>query len=95
MAQTVNWFPGHMARTLRTIGERLRQVDVVIEICDARIPKSSRNPEFDRLIGDKPRILLLCKEDLADPSATAEWIAYYRHVGLTAIACYSTKRPWA
>lgn len=95
MAQTVNWFPGHMARTLRTIGERLRQVDVVIEICDARIPKSSRNPELDRLIGDKPRILLLGKEDLADPSATAEWISYYRHVGLTAIACDSTKRPGA
>ncbi|MBP7401861.1 MAG: ribosome biogenesis GTPase YlqF [Clostridia bacterium] len=92
MAQTVNWFPGHMAKTLRAIGDRLRQVDAVIETCDARIPVSSRNPELDRLIGDKPRLLLLGKEDLADPVVTAEWIAYFRHMGIPAVACDNTRR---
>ncbi len=92
MSQTVNWFPGHMAKTLRTIGEKLRLVDAVIETCDARIPMSSRNPELDKLIGDKPRLLLLGKEDLADPAVTAEWIAYFKHMGISAVACDNTKR---
>lgn len=92
MAQPVNWFPGHMAKALRTIAERLRQVDAVIETCDARIPASSRNPHLDDVIGDKPRLLVLSKEDLADPDMTRQWIAYFRQQGLPAVACDSTKR---
>ena len=68
---TVQWFPGHMAKTRRLIKENLAAVDAVCEIVDARIPESSRNPELDEIIGAKPRIVLLNKCDLADEKATA------------------------
>ena len=73
-SQNIQWFPGHMAKTRRLITENLSQVDAVIELLDARIPRSSKNPEIDRLIGTKPRLTLLTKSSLADPAATAEWI---------------------
>lgn len=92
MSQPVNWFPGHMARTLRNMAERLRQVDAVIETCDARIPVSSRNPQLDQIVGDKPRLLVLSKEDLADPAVTRDWISYFRRQGIPAIACDSTRK---
>ena len=67
--QNVQWFPGHMAKTRRLIKECLPQVDAVTEVLDARVPESSRNPELSALIGDKPRIILLNKCDVADPNA--------------------------
>ena len=71
----VQWFPGHMAKTKRMIQEQLKLVDVVIELVDARMPISSRNPLLDQLVGDKkPRIIILNKEDLADPQRTAYWV---------------------
>ncbi|MGL4740681.1 MAG: ribosome biogenesis GTPase YlqF, partial [Sarcina sp.] len=70
---TIQWFPGHMARTRRKIEESLALVDAVIEIRDARIPRASKNPEIDRICGDKPRLILLNKSDLANPSITKEW----------------------
>ena len=73
-SQNIQWFPGHMAKTRRLITENLSQVDAVIELLDARIPRSSKNPEIDRLIGQKPRLTLLTKSALADPAATAKWI---------------------
>ena len=85
----INWFPGHMAKTLRELKTYLKMVDLVIETCDARIPESSRNPELHRLLGQKPRILVLNKADLADRSVTDSWIAWYRNKGLTAISCDS------
>lgn len=88
----INWFPGHMAKTLREMKDHLRQVDLVIETCDARIPESSRNPELARLVGMKPRILVLNKADLADPAATQAWTAFYSRQGVTVIASDSTKR---
>ena len=88
----INWFPGHMAKTLREMKDHLRQVDLVIETCDARIPESSRNPELSRLIGGKPRILLLNKADLADPEATRAWMAWYLQKGITVFASDSTRR---
>lgn len=88
----VNWFPGHMAKALRDIKGHLKQVDLVIETCDARIPDSSRNPELQKLIGQKPRILLLNKADLADPAITARWISFYHAAQITALACDSTHR---
>lgn len=88
----INWFPGHMAKTLREMKDHLRQVDLVIETCDARIPESSRNPELSRLIGVKPRILLLNKSDLADPEATKAWMAWYLQKGITVFASDSTRR---
>lgn len=89
---TINWFPGHMARTLREIKEMLGQVDIVIETCDARVPLASRNPELARLTRNKPVILALNKSDLADPAITRLWIEHFQQKGVTAIACNSIKR---
>ena len=85
-AESIQWFPGHMARTRRKIQESLSQVDAVIEIVDARIPQSSRNPELDHWVGRKPRLIVLNKADLADEAATKRWIAYYESRGFAAIA---------
>ena len=84
--QTVQWFPGHMAKTRRLIKESLSLVDGVTELLDARIPMSSRNPELDELTGKKPRIVLLNKCDVADDNVTREWIEYFKSKGQYAIA---------
>ena len=76
-SETIQWFPGHMAKTRRLISENIKNVDIVIEILDARIPYSSRNPEIARLIGDKPTLLLLNKASLADPAQNAMWVKRY------------------
>ncbi|NLK95641.1 MAG: ribosome biogenesis GTPase YlqF [Clostridiales bacterium] len=70
----INWFPGHMRKTQREIKENLKLVDAVIEIRDARIPRSSANPDIDKIVGDKPRIILLNKCDLSESKVTKEWI---------------------
>ena len=75
--QSVQWFPGHMAKTRRLISENLKNVDIIIEILDARIPYSSRNPEIRKLVGDKPTLLLLNKASLADPAANKYWVQHY------------------
>lgn len=72
----INWFPGHMRKTQREIKENLKLVDAVIEIRDARIPRSSANPDIDTLLQGKPRIILLNKSDLTDAKTTKEWIKY-------------------
>lgn len=82
---TVNWFPGHMAKTRRQITESLKLVDAVTELLDARIPMSSRNPELDELTGKKPRIVLLNKCDMADANATRQWVEYFKSKGQTAL----------
>ncbi len=90
---SIQWFPGHMAKTRRIMQSNLKLVDVVVEITDARIPYSSRNPEMDRLVGSKPRLLLLNKADSADETVTSMWLDYYKRNGITAIAtdCRSGK----
>ena len=65
----INWYPGHMAKALMLLTEQLRRVDFVMELCDARLPHSSRNPDLNRLVKDKPKILIMNKADLADPGA--------------------------
>lgn len=85
-AQTIQWFPGHMTRTKRQIEKSLKMVDIVAEIIDARVPVSSRNPILKKLIGSKPRLILMNKSDMADSAATARWIAYYKQKGVKAIA---------
>ena len=92
-AQSIQWFPGHMAKTRRKIKEILPLIDAVAEVVDARIPMSSRNPELEDLIGDKPHIILLNKCDMADKAVTEEWIRYYKTQNITAIAvdCKSGK----
>ncbi len=88
MAQTPNiqWFPGHMAKTRRLIQDQVKLVDLVVEITDARIPQSSRNPELDKWVGGKRRLLVLNKCDAADPGITARWLQYYQETGVPAIA---------
>ena len=74
---TIQWFPGHMAKTRRMISENLKNVDIIIEILDARIPYSSRNPEINRLTEGKPTLLLLNKASLADPEQNRRWVNQY------------------
>ncbi|MBR1762897.1 MAG: ribosome biogenesis GTPase YlqF [Eubacterium sp.] len=83
--QKVQWFPGHMAKTRRLIKESLNLVDGVVEIVDARIPQSSKNPELDDIIQKKPKILLLNKCDIADSNATKLWVDYYKSKGIFAL----------
>lgn len=78
----IQWFPGHMTKAQRMIEENLSMVDAVCEILDARIPYSSRNPDIDRLAGDKPRLVILNRVDLADPQMTAHWRKYFESRGL-------------
>ena len=91
--QSIQWFPGHMAKTRRKIKEILPLIDAVAEVVDARVPKSSRNPELKELIGNKPHIILLNKCDMADKNVTDGWIKKYKTEGITAIAidCKSGK----
>ena len=81
----IQWFPGHMTKAQRMIEEHMKQVDAVCEILDARIPMASRNPDIDRLAGDKPRIVVLNRTDLADPKATARWRAAFQRHGMTVL----------
>ena len=80
----LQWFPGHMAKTRRLISENLKLVDVVIELLDARLPLSSRNPEIDGIVGKKPRIVVLNKCDIADEKANEAWIEYFQKKGISA-----------
>lgn len=83
----IQWFPGHMTKTRRLIEADLKMVDAVVEITDARIPESSRNPILDELVKDKPRIMIMNKCDYADDGATTRWRQYYEKQGITVITC--------
>ena len=74
----INWYPGHMARAKRLLSDQLSRVDVVIELCDARLPLSSRNPDLKRLMEKKQRVLIMGKSDLADPRLTDQWLNVLR-----------------
>ena len=89
----IQWYPGHMTKTRRQIEADLKLVDAVCEIVDARIPVSSRNPDIDAICGDKPRMIVLNRMDLADPAATKKWAEYFRRKGMAVIAtdCKSKK----
>ncbi|WP_217557585.1 ribosome biogenesis GTPase YlqF [Paenibacillus sp. GbtcB18] len=83
---TIQWFPGHMTRARRQIEDKLKLIDVTIELLDARIPMSSRNPMVDDILKGKPRLVLLNKTDLADPAITAEWVRFFTERGLKTLA---------
>ncbi len=88
---TINWYPGHMHKTRKQITESLNQTDVIIELLDARIPSSSRNPLIDELAKDRNRIIIINKSDLADPVITKKWTSYFNtQPGITAISMSST-----
>ncbi|MDO5559142.1 MAG: ribosome biogenesis GTPase YlqF [Oscillospiraceae bacterium] len=84
--KSIQWFPGHMAKTRRAIKSNLPLVDAVVEIIDARVPVSSQNPEMSGMISGKPRMIVLNKCDMADDRATAKWIDYFRKSGVPAVA---------
>lgn len=84
-SMSVQWFPGHMAKTRRKIAEDLKLVDVVAELLDARVPSSSANPVLREIIRNKPRVVVLNKSDLADPGQTARWTARFQEQGLAAV----------
>ncbi len=83
----IQWYPGHMMKTRRRIADCMKLVDGVVEIIDARVPVSSRNPEIDEITLNRPRIILLNKADIADSAANAKWLEYFRRRGNRALAC--------
>lgn len=85
----IQWFPGHMAKMRRMIAKSLPLVDAVAELLDARLPQSSRNPEFNRMTGRKPRLVILNKADMADPDITGRWMQYYKNKGYAVITADS------
>ncbi|WAA10696.1 ribosome biogenesis GTPase YlqF [Fervidibacillus albus] len=82
---SIQWFPGHMAKARREVTEKLKLIDIVFELVDARIPFSSRNPMIDQIIQNKPRIVLLNKADLADAEKTEKWLNFFQKKGISAI----------
>ncbi|MED4452881.1 ribosome biogenesis GTPase YlqF [Metabacillus fastidiosus] len=82
----IQWFPGHMAKARRQVTEKLKYIDIVFELVDARLPMSSRNPMIDEIVSVKPRIVLLNKADMADEKVTNEWIAYFKQKNIPALA---------
>ena len=88
---SINWYPGHMAKARREIEESIKLVDVVIEIVDARIPKSSRNPVLNEIISGKPRVIVLNKADLANRNETKKWIEHFKKYNQVAIEVNSNQ----
>lgn len=90
----VHWYPGHMAKARRRLAEMLPQVDAVLEVADARIPRSSRHPELGTMVGARPRLLLLAREDLADSRVTRAWLKALRSRGETVMAADLRRGGW-
>ncbi|HBT71937.1 MAG TPA: ribosome biogenesis GTPase YlqF [Lysinibacillus sp.] len=86
---TIQWFPGHMAKARREVTEKLKLVDIIFELIDARLPLSSRNPMIDEVINQKPRLLILNKADMADEQETRKWVEYFAQRGHKAVAINS------
>ncbi len=86
------WYPGHMTKAMRQMQEDLKLIDLIIELLDARIPQSSRNPDIDKLGNGKARLVLLNKADMADPKQNEKWISYFKERGIIAIAVNSRNR---
>lgn len=89
-ATAINWFPGHMAKARREISEKIKLIDIVVELVDSRAPKASKNPMFDEIINNKPRLIVMTKKDLSDERITNQWLEYYRSLGYYAI-CVNLK----
>jgi ribosome biogenesis GTPase A len=89
----VQWYPGHMARAMRRLGDDVRLVDAVVEAVDARVPHAGANPSLERIAAGKPRLLVLTRADLADPALTERWLDFYRESGRAALAVDAKERP--
>ncbi len=90
MSKQIQWFPGHMAKARREISEKMKLIDIVVELVDARAPLSSKNPMFDQICNNKPRLIVMTKKDLADDKLTSCWIDYFKSKGLHAV-CVNLK----
>ena len=90
MSKQIQWFPGHMAKARREISEKIKLIDIVIELVDARAPLSSKNPMFDQICNNKPRLIVMTKKDLADERVTNKWIEYFKKKNIDAI-CVNLK----
>ena len=86
MSKQIQWFPGHMATARREISEKIKLIDIIIELVDARAPKSSKNPMFDDICQNKPRLIVMTKKDLADEKLTQKWLQYYQSKGMYALS---------
>lgn len=82
----INWYPGHMAKAKRLLADQIARTDLIVELCDARLPFSSRNPDLEKMISNKNHILFLNKADLADPAVTEQWLKFFRAQGVSAWA---------
>ena len=106
----INWYPGHMAKSRRMLEEQMRGIDAVIELCDARAPRATRNPMLSAVCKGRARVLVLNKADLANDAATKAWMDFYRAQGMFAVRFTATggkraksfrlfrrrrKRPWS
>lgn len=89
---TIQWFPGHMSKARRQVQENIKFVDFVTILVDARLPLSSQNPMLTKIVGDKPKLLILNKADLADPTLTKEWQAYFEGQGIKTLAINSKEQ---
>ena len=87
----IQWYPGHMAKAVRQVKENLKLVDIVLELVDARLPESSRNPQLEEILQNKLTIRVLTKADLADPKLNREWVKYYEDHGQPAVAINSNQ----
>ena len=93
--QNIQWFPGHMAKTLRLMEADIRNVDAVLQLLDARIPLSSLNPEIERITATKPHLYVMNKADLADPTITAQWVKYFKSAGAGCMAISAKQKGGA
>ena len=93
--QNIQWFPGHMAKTLRLMEADIRNVDAVLQLLDARIPLSSLNPEIERITATKPHLYVMNKADLADPTITAQWVKYFKSAGAGCLAISAKQKGGA
>ncbi|MCA1023049.1 ribosome biogenesis GTPase YlqF [Halobacillus litoralis] len=89
---TIQWFPGHMAKAKREVAEKLKLVDFVIELVDARAPLSSQNPMLHGILQEKPKMVVLMKKDLADPGVTEKWIEYFQNRNIPAVAIEANQK---
>jgi ribosome biogenesis GTPase A len=92
---TIQWYPGHMARAMRRLTEDMRAIDIVVEVVDARVPLIGTNPSLAELAGKRPRLLVLSRAQLADPTLTEAWLAYYAERGRAAVAVDAKDRGGA
>lgn len=93
MERVVQWYPGHMAKAMRRIGEYLKLVDIVVEVVDARVPRSGRNPALDRMVGKRAHLLVMTRDDLADATATKAWIRAFARRDLEAFGVDGRSQP--